>query len=394
MKSKSIVAIGILALTSGNMFAATRTFNMTGATAFRSAAHNSIINLLGGTGVTKYAFTGTSGVTGANLAIFEGTMSAFPGDVIIVRTSFSGSTQGILDLADANTISFLDSSNNRTTTGINLGQGSSPAAALTTAVPRWSFSDVDKLLSTRPNATLAGGPVGVVPFMFLAGEGSPSTITNITDQIHETLWSTGSLSASFFTGNPADAGKVALATGRNNGSGTRASILSETQYGSATNVVQYNATFQGTRTEAYPTAKLNAITEFAGGSNDGHTSNSFVRDLLTRSSIGMTFGGNPVDGFFVSYLTISDALLAVSEGARELTYNGVPYSENNVKNGKYTLWGYQQLYLGRSATTAEITFDTQLRATIPTHMGTAGIPVTSMNVTRTGGDGGPVFPNN
>lgn len=394
MKLKSTLVFGALALASGHAFSATRTFNITGATAFRAASHNSIISLLGGSGVTKYAFTGTSGVTGANTAIFEGTMSAFPGDTILVRTSFSGSTQGILDVADANSITFLDNSNNRTTSGVNLGQGANPAAVNTTAVPRWSFSDVDKLLSTRPNASLAGGPVGVVPFVFLAGEGSPAGINNMTDQIHEALWSTGSLSASFFTGSAADAGTIALATGRNNGSGTRATILSETQYGAFTSVVQYNATYQGTRTDAYPTGKINAITSFAGGSNDGHSSNSFVREVLTRSSAGMTFNGDPVDGFFVSYLTISDALLAESEGARELSYNGVSYSENNVKNGKYTLWGYQQLYLGSSPTGAETTFDTAFRATIPTHMGTAGIPLTSMNVTRTGGDGGPVFPNN
>jgi hypothetical protein len=416
MTLNSAFLFGALAVTVSTAGAATRVFNLTGATAFRAASNNSIIAMLGGSGVTKYAFTGTQGISGSNRAIFVGTMpTQFPGDTIVVRTSWSGSTQGILDLADANSIQFLDDNirddgstgvgNPVTTAGYNLGGAGLDAAEFENAVARWSFSDVDKLLSQRPNASLAGGPVGVVPFMFIAGEGSPAGVTNMNDQIHETLWSTGAVPASFFTGLTADASKTALATGRNNGSGTRATILAETQYGAFTNIVQYNATFQGTRTDAYPTGKLLAVTNFTLGSNDGHSSNSGVRDVLTRSGQDLTFGGNPVDGFFVSYLTISDALSATVndgdsntlgtqlEGARQMTYNGVAYSADNVKNGAYSLWGYQQLYLGNSPTAAETTFDARLRAVVPDNMGTAGIPIPQMTVTRSGGDGGPIFPN-
>jgi hypothetical protein len=400
MKLKSVIAFGALALACGSSQAATRVFNLTGATAFRASSNNAILTMLGGPGTTRYAFVGTQGIGGSNRAIFVGTMAQFPGDTIIVRTSWSGSTQGVLDLADANSIQFLDDNvrvdgsagpgNPVTTAGYNLGATGLDAPEYENAVASWSFSDVDKLLSTRPNAPLAGGPVGVVPFMFLAGEGAPAGVTNMTDQIHETLWSTGSLPASFFTGNPADAVRTVLATGRNNGSGTRATILAETQYGAFTNVVQFNAAFTGTRTDPFPTAQLTTVTSFGNG---GHPSNSGVRELLTRSGQNMTFNGNPVNGFFVSYLTISDALAALGEGANEMTYNGVAYSEANVRNGAYSLWGYQQLYLRNSPTAAEVTFDTALRATVPSTMGTAGIPIPTMNVTRTGGDGGPIFPN-
>jgi hypothetical protein len=215
----------------------------------------------------------------------------------------------------------------------------------------------------------------------------------MTDQAHKVLWSTGFGPGSILTGNPDDASQTVIATGRNNGSGTRATILAETGYGAFSNVVQYNCTFQGTRTDPYPTAKLNAITAFAA--NSGHSSNLGVRELLTRSSAAFTLDDSPVTGFFVSYLTISDALSAISEGARELKYNGVSYSEANVKNGSYSLWGYQQLYMGNSPTTAETTFDTRLRALVPVDLvsNNAGIPIPDMAVTRTGGDGGPIFPN-
>ena len=391
MKHKIALTCGLLALAVSNSYAATRVFDITGATAFRASANNAIIAVLGGAGTTQYAFTGTSGIAGTNRAIFQGTMSAFPGDTIIVRTSWSGSTQGIKDVADQASIQFLEVTNPVSTAGINLGVSPNPAPAFTTAVAQWSFSDVDKLLSERPNHTFNGGPVGVVPFMFLAGEGAPAALTNMTDQLHATLWSTGQLPIAFFTGDTADE-TIVLATGRNNGSGTRALILAETQYGAFTSVTQFGASFAGTRTDTYPTGRLLVLSELG---NDGQASNSFVRDLLTRRSDDLTFAGNPIDALFVSYLTISDANSAISEGAKQMTYNGVAFSSENVKKGAYTLWGYQQFYRDADATAQQVTFDTAFRAAIPATLnGIDAIPLTQMSVTRSGGDGGPVSPGN
>jgi hypothetical protein len=42
----------------------------------------------------------------------------------------------------------------------------------------------------------------------------------------------------------------------------------------------------------------------------------------------------------VGHLGLNDASVAVAAGAKELTYNGVAYSQDNVRNGKYTAWGY------------------------------------------------------
>jgi hypothetical protein len=389
MKLKSSLVCGALALTICNSYAATRVFDITGATAFRASANNAIISILGGAGTTQYAFTGTSGIAGTNRAIFKGTMAAFPGDEIIVRASWSGSTQGIKDVADQAAIQFLDVTNSMSTTGINLGQGGAPEPIYTTAVAQWSFSDVDKLLSERPNHAFDGGPVGVVPFMFLAGEGAPAELNNMTDQLHEALWKTGTLPIALFTQNTSDPTFV-IATGRNNGSGTRATILAETQYGAFTNVVQYNATTTGTRTDPYPTGKLVAISEFGNG---GNSSNSGVRELLTRSGQDLTYNGEAFDGLFVSYLTISDANSAITEGAQAMKYNGVAFSAANVKNGSYSLWGYQQFYLDSDATAAEDTFDEAFRAAIPATLnGIDAIPLTEMPVNRSGGDGGLIQP--
>ncbi len=401
MKLKSTLMFGMLALAAGNASAATKVFNISGATAFRASMNNAIIAVLGGEGVTKYAYTGTQGIAGSNRSIFVGAMAAFPGDTIIVRTEQNGSTTGINRVEDNTAITYLSdvvrldgsagTGNPVTTAGYNLGASGNDAPETVTAIPQWAFSDVDKLLSQRPNASLNGLPVGVVPFMFLAGEGAPAALNNMTDQIHRTLWSTGELPISFFTGDTNDATTV-IATGRNNGSGTRATILAESQYGAFTNVVQFGATFTGTRTDSFPTAKLLQLTTFG---NNGAGSNSDVRELLTRRSDDLkNTQGNPFDAVFVSYLTISDALSAITEGAQAMTYNGVAYSSANVKNGLYSLWGYQQFYRDDDASADEATFDGVFRPLVPATLdGIDGIKISDMTVTRAGGDGGPISPN-
>lgn len=391
MKLKSILLAGAMALATTLPGFSQTIINLTGATAFRSASNNTILQMLGGNATVQYAYVGTAttGLSASNRAIFHGT---FNGDPIIVRTSWSGSTQGIKDVADQNAIQFLDVSNSVAVGGVNLGQGENPSPVYTTAVARWSFSDVDKLLSERPNAPLAGGPVGVVPFMFVAGKGSPAGIVNMTSQLHNALWKLGFADSSFFG---AEAGKLVLATGRNNGSGTRATILSETGYGSFTPITQYGATIDS------ETGIMGEITSLG---NNGYSSNSNIAAILTKDTDSLTWGGDPIEAVFCGYLTISDALTATGynpvtgvvsggNGAIPMTYNGVRYSVDNVTSGAYTLWGYQMLYLANGATAAETNFDTALRAAIPSNMGSAGIPIPAMNVTRIGGDGGLVLPN-
>ena len=167
-------------------------------------------------------------------------------------------------------------------------------------------------------------------------------------------------------------------TGRNNGSGTRVSILAETGYGFANAVNQFQPTVSG-----------GFVTALGSAGNGGFSSNSNVRTVLEAPmSVGLA------DSFLVvGYLTISDATQAITNGAKELTYNGVAYSEENVKNGNYSLWSYQWFYNTDGLTTDETTFRDTVVATIPANLGTAGIPIPDMKVDRSGGDGGQILSN-
>ena len=391
MKFRTTFVLAALSILGANSSYAQTVINITGATAFRDAAHLAIIATLGGEGVAQRARTDLTlpgNTSASNLRIYRGFIGS---NEYIIRATFSGSTQGILDLADQNDLYYLKTD----TTMVTTGTGSFTGTVLANTEfgkAGLSFSDVEKTLSQRPNATLGGGPVGVVPFMFVAGKGAPAGITNMTDQLHEALWSLGQLDSSFLG---LTSGTTLLATGRGNGSGTRATILAETGYGPFRSVVQFTANTTG------------AITQFSTSNlGGGHTSNSGVSGVLGINRSLLNFGTVPVDAVFVSYLTVSDAITATgydqSSGASNpalavpMTYNGVRYSAANVQSGAYTLWGYQQLYTKPTLTALESSFDMALRASIalPANLGSAGIATTTMTVTRFNGDGGVILPNN
>jgi len=388
IKQTTLASLACVALmaTAG---AAPVVLNFTGATAFRAAANNTFKSVL--TGCT-YAYVTTSDFAGSNRSIFKGT---YDGTEYIIRCSWSGSTAGVAAIENGTPVQLLD---------VSTPTSADPGTLITTPtyvtdVAMWSFSDVAKGLSTVPNAVLGGGPVGVIPFAFAAGESAPAGVTNMTDQLHNLTWSDGTAPASLYSGNPADAGFTLFATGRNSGSGTRATQLAETQYGVFKVIQQYLSSISGDQTGSL-TGSPSLAPDPAPGTgingNGGYSSNSNVRDRLNRTSNSAYLGGQYA---FVGLLTISDWNAATAtEGAKPMTYNGVAYTEDNVKNGKYSMWGYQQLYtknLPTSPTDPAKKFDTLLRSStgIDANMGSAGIKLGDMAVERLNkADGAPILP--
>lgn len=381
MKTKTTLLLGTLGLLSPLAFSQTE-INITGATAFRAAAHEAIRTTLSG---AEYAYTGDS-LGGASRAIFKGTIG---GQAYIVRTSFSGSGPGIAAISTPTTVQVLDAN-----TTVSSGGSAVGTPVLQSVTPRWSFSDVEKNLAGYPNASLGGGPVGIVPFMFVASRGATTEqISNITTQAHNALWSRGQLSGAPRYGFNFSTETFVLATGRAGGSGTRFTILAETGYGTNTNVAQWTADAGGELTDV---------------GNGGYSGSGDVRNAINLNRSNLKVSGSPVDAVLVSYMTVSDAIAITGYNpitgtstvgsAIPLSYNGARYSPANVRNGSYTLWGYQQLYTAANIAGQEVTFDTAFRAQIAAYLagdvnGTTGIAIDSnLKVNRVGGDGGPVVP--
>ena len=265
------------------------------------------------------------------------------------------------------------------------------AIKFTTSVAKFAFSDVDKALSNNPTSNIVSEIVGIVPFMFVAGESAPVGVKNMTDQLHEYTWGNGEAVAAAYTGNPADEGFTLFPTGRANTSGTRAAVLAETRYGAGTSVIQMDSATTGDASTGTLTGTVSSL------GNLGKSSNSFVRDILVRASNTGYLGGNYA---FVSYLTVSDAIAATGydevtgtisggEGAKPMTYNGVRYSAENVYNGSYSLWSAQNLYRVFTVTPAEQAFfDLMVVKVDESLTPDQGLKNSLMLANRAGGDGG------
>jgi hypothetical protein len=409
MNIKHLVA-GAMALAVTSSAMAQTTITVTGATAFRQAtvraiyhAYNSVSPGLNGLANASfnvaYDFTGNNlaQLIASNKAIFRGTFPGISGTTVI-QTSFNGSAEGLRAIAGSNFPTFL-------TTAAVTNSGSFQGATLSpteTKRPKFSFSDVYQSSTPVDNEVLnpaGASAVGVVTFAMIANEGAPANWTNVTFQQARALWEQGIQRLSLFTGDPNDTTYV-FATGRNDGSGTRASYLSEWQYGVAERVNQYITTTNSSASavtaitlvpvdgrgpvgSVLDTGTTNNASTLWGNTfvgNGGYSSSSALRSVMGLPSTSVTvYNGDSLTPdaedlplFLLTWLSTADSLNAATAGAKILAYNGVmvtPLASTNTNNfnskgfneadfnkiaqGAYSAWNYQHLYYHGSLSTNE-----------------------------------------
>ncbi len=377
---------------------------ITGSTAFRGAAYDSILALYDvGVNVNAGGLNGSSQLVTVgnpqaplapssaslfneqNYMTFGGTMSAqFGGAVVTIYCNWSGSVEGIRDVTQGNTLPFLSTAVSLTTAFTNTP---------TSAVADFTFSDVFQATTPYRSPTLQNTNVGVIPFALVKNQGAPANLNNLAHQQARTLFASGALPLSYLTGdlsNGGDTNRVACLIGRNDGSGTRYVVFADTGYGALKSSVNYK--YGATANAGSP-----AFTQVTPDPNIGHSSGSSVATDLSQnisSALGLD-GISYVTGYAIGYLGIKDAFSVTgnSGGALNLAYNGVPYSAAAVRNGQYTLWGYQHLYNKSGLSASLTTFKSSLAATIPNNLGTgtsaSGLAISTMTVQRSV-DGGPI----
>lgn len=380
MKIKSLFLL-TCALSLGSMLHATTYIEITGSTAFRTAASNAIsaafaagqAQVGGLTVATAYSSTDATGVaTDITSGVFQAWKGTYPGiaGTTVVRTCWNGAVEGIRALlvpGVANNPNFL------TEASIGAAGTSTPytyvAAPLEQATADLALSDV-KQNSTPITGSLLGGPCGIVTFAVVANKtwaddtassGPTSSVKSVTAQQLKALLSAGKLPLSFFTGNSADTTLV-YAIGRNDGSGTRTTALAEGGYGISKAVNQYvnhdttTATLtkllylpQGGGFNFQNVAKPEYASTVWGldqDGNGGYASGGDVRDALTKTSTSTaiwafqdldesgTYEANedsqivaPTKIYLMTYLSTSDAGKARGTGSTPnafiLGYNGV-----------------------------------------------------------------------
>ncbi|MCU0779956.1 MAG: hypothetical protein MUF04_02510 [Akkermansiaceae bacterium] len=374
------------------------TFEISGATAFRRGTIESIHALYVASG-QPFRFGSNradADYVNADLVIWEGTIAGLPGTTII-RTSFNGSIEGLRAIAESPasdppyyktsvlTVTPAIGGAQEDGNGAGSGIGAIPTSGNTeTAETEIAFSDTDKAISPYAADPMVGGPVGVAVFALVANEGAP--ITNVTVQQYNSLLSNGYVPLSFFTGNPADTSLV-FCTGRNDGSGTRSSYLSEMGYGVANAVKQFLVVgSEGnfiTALQEVPAGGVNALTPGAGGTvggaggidqfdaQPGTAGFQDVTQLATSASIvwgqdipgnGGAFSGSVLRGHLalrgdrvggvsvfdangtdlfgtaqnnvamLSWISVNDAITARTNGASIIAFNGVTIDVNGPSN--------------------------------------------------------------
>jgi len=402
MKIKSLIAAS-LALTLVGTASAIE-IRMTGSTAFRKQTLSAIINLMGGsiTGIDEgtlvapatMAYTGAANKNlTANAGIYKGTIA---GESVTILTSWSGSNAGIQVTAGSfTTVQFIPievvpaDDGPTPTTGLGTPSVPDPRTSLVgsefdTGIPDVAMMDTFQAstpflgtFSGTSYATLTATRVGIIPYKWIASEGTPSTLDNMTPLQAQAQWTgVGQLPLSFYTGLVADAATIVYATGRNAGSGTRNAAFTESGVGALSVVQQYRPETAGP--SLYPATTINGISYGVG--NNGEDSGGTLADKMAASPVK----------FFVTYLGLNDAdTKAIAGGAHEMSWNGVFYSTANVIEGKYTFWTYQHLGYRSSTVGAVKTVADAIAAQII--LESSVILLDDMHVERFE-DGGPVSP--
>ena len=248
MKSfKAILATASVVLAFVGQSSADVTFRVTGSTAFRAAAHATFRDMLTS---PIYKYSGSS-LAGSNNVLFQGTIAGQSAlGVVTIKATWSGSTDGINVMANGLTTTAYYADATSATSG---GAASITAGITETGnVADMILMDTTQGLTPYQANPITDQPIGILPFVWVAGKSVPSSLTNVTAQATRQMFATGYLSLSAFTGNGADApvntdgttgtGWTIFMAGRDNGSGTRTSTLSESGYGALTTVAQVGPT--------------------------------------------------------------------------------------------------------------------------------------------------------
>jgi hypothetical protein len=308
----------------------------------------------------------------------------YPGSTVVIKTSFSGSVEGIVNLlgapnpAGVTQPAYLNpgspSSNFDTATGADIIFSDVVQETTDYAPPTWTALD--------------GDVVGVVTFGWFRGlSTSASTLSNITGQQASALIPNGSIAKSLFTGVTSDASTPVYLLGRNALSVTRLVTQADCGWGANSAAISY-----------YPTNINNTISIVQDvAATPGYSSGSGLRTGLASTTTEALIG----------YMSINDGQSIIS---RNLSYNGVSGNpagtfKDDVRNGRYSLWSYQNvfykanlsaskktLFKGTTAPATPLTSNGLIKAIDTTLASDYGnVQLSTMNVSRPS-DGASITP--
>jgi hypothetical protein len=371
----------------------------------RTATQTAISKLLapGWTFNGTIGYTTSSGslgtATGANFGAWNGSYNGSP---LVIKVSYSGALAGIAAVAGNTDQRFVP------TNGTNDGTVVNPLTTATFELGKADFGFSTNFQSTSPfNGVFQGvnyAPVieevvGVSPLGFYASPGFPASGANITTQLAQLLYSSGSVTLAQFTGDfTNDASKIVYGLGRNTDAGQRFGAHTEIGLGTTKNVLVWFPSVSGRTTtsgityggtaashQLWPANQQQGTFPVPLGSG-GYSSGALLAENLTVTLGPDAFKNKYFDeelgdftfqypdataGYYIGYLTPGDAnnrvlgannVVPPANRGIALKYNGVELTDANVRSGKYTAWLYNRILKPQSGLTGlKLTFANALR---------------------------------
>ena len=318
----TIVVAGLVCSTLSSAYATGSNVYITGSTAFRGALMAYLRGKLTNTRAVFDKSVDTANlansVDGSSFIVMSGNFNG-ASTTTTFFFAFTGSVSGVRDVSgpvnqffpvkpadfDTNPAYLLGTAapygGVKGTTKDSLGNLTS---ASTSNTPDFGFTDVFQA-STVYTGTVTDTKVAVLPFVWITAPGGAAAgITNMTPQIAQSLFKTGTLQLAMFTGSAGDAATTVYAIGRTDDSGTRVTAMAETGVGVSAGLQQFQ-----------PVG--NPITSYTPLGNGGYVSGG---DLSTAMKSATT----AANGLAVAYVSVGDG--ESTTGATTLSHNGVAYS--------------------------------------------------------------------
>ena len=303
--------------------------------------------------------------SGAQYMAFQGTLVGGSGSTVI-NCNFAGSEAGIVAVAKIPAVetAFIDNANFTGTPNTGIASATATHIADMAMADNVQDDSPTGASTVTGMAALTGKLVGIVPFYWVRNNGS-YTGNNITSsQIRQAL--AGGAKLAVFTGNPADVNNYVYVAGRASSSGTRVNAFGDSGFGAATSPKQIeldtNSATAGNMLSSTYKVGTKTLTRYSGDWGRGAADIALVFGANTTTLADKVNTGKTGYGA-LAYLGVSDEATAVGNGAVALTYNGVPFSLNNITEGTYTFWGNEYLYLNPTTGYTDHGSETTLNAT-------------------------------
>lgn len=350
MKLHPLLLLGAATLAVSHVASAQTIIRIAGSNGDRNATNAALEAILVGETAVRIAVNGNPGTsTTSNFNNYVG--GTFNGTPVTIKTAYIGATGGIKAVAGNENVRFLPTdatglSNPNPLTSTNV-------AEYEEAVPDWgvstNFQATSPYVGTylgKTYKTLTERLTGVVPLNFVASPGFPGD--NITTAAAQALWSSGYIPLAFLTGSPNDRNKTVFAVGRNSDAGQRYGHLAEIGLGVNAVTKHWQPTIQSgiaTSHVLWPIETISGVSsQFAGNGGYNSGANLVSALVVTLGPNAYQAGNvNATAGYYIGYLTPSDASTAVTGGAKILKWNGVTYTQDAVREGQYTAWLYTRV---------------------------------------------------